>query len=201
VKTPIETEIKVRVGREGKAGVAKARALLRRHGFKITAPRVFEQNLVLDDAKGTIRERGMLLRIRAAGSVITCTFKGPETPGRHKRREEREFRASDLESCVTVFAALGFREVFRYEKYRTEFARDDEPGIVTLDETPVGNFMELEGPSRWIDRTAKNLSFPRDAYITDSYGTLYEDWCRLKGIEPGDMRLSALRTRPGKRGW
>jgi len=202
VKTPIETEIKVRVGSDGKAGVAKARALLRRHGFKTTAPRVFEQNLVLDDAKGTIRERGLLLRVRAAGSVVTCTFKGPETPGRHKRREEREFSANDLEACMAVFAALGFKEVFRYEKYRTEFARDGEPGLVTLDETPVGNFMELEGPSRWIDRTTKNLGFPRKGYITDSYGKLYEDWCQAKGIDPGDMRLPvASRPRPKKRGW
>jgi adenylate cyclase class 2 len=202
VKTPIETEIKLRVGSSGQADVAKVRALLRRHGFAIATPRVFEQNLVLDDREGTIRERGMLLRLRAAGKAVTCTFKGPETPGRHKSREEREFGANDLESCVAVFAALGFREVFRYEKYRTEFARDDEPGIVTLDETPVGNFMELEGPARWIDRTAKALGFSRAAYITDSYGKLYEDWCRKSGIEPGDMRLPAASPgRPRKHGW
>jgi adenylate cyclase class 2 len=91
--------------------------------------------------------------------------------------------------------------VFRYEKYRTEFARGSEPGLVTLDETPVGNFMELEGPARWIDHTAKVLGFSRDAYITDSYGKLYEDWCAARNLVPGDMRLSAAsRTRPHKRG-
>jgi len=202
VKSPIETEIKVRVGSNGKAGVAKARALLRRHGFTITTPRVFEQNLVLDDEPGTLRGRGMLLRVRAAGRVVTCTFKGPETPGRHKRREEREFGASDLKSCIAVFEALGFREVFRYEKYRTEFARGSEPGLVTLDETPVGNFMEMEGPARWIDHTAKALGFSREVYITDSYGKLYEDWCAARNLVPKDMRLpAASRTRPNKRGW
>jgi adenylate cyclase class 2 len=185
LKTPIETEIKLRV--ENAIG---ARALLRRNGFTIAKPRVFEQNLVLDDERGTIRERGLLLRLRAAGKAVTCTFKGPETPGRHKSREEREFGASDLESCVAVFAALGFREVFRYEKYRTEFARSSEPGLVTLDETPVGNFMELEGPARWIDRTAKALGFAREAYITDSYDKLYDDWCVANGIEPKDMRFN-----------
>jgi adenylate cyclase, class 2 len=192
LKAPIETEIKLRVASDGKAGVGKARALLRRHGFRTTTPRVFEQNLVLDDERGTIRERGMLLRLRTAGKVITCTFKGPEMPGRHKRREEREFGVSQFESCVAVFAALGFKEVFRYEKYRTEFARDDEPGLVTLDETPVGNFIELEGPARWIDRAAKGLGFSRDAYITDSYGKLYEDWCAANGVQPKDMRFSRI---------
>jgi adenylate cyclase, class 2 len=185
VKTPIEIEVKLRV-----QSVAKARALLRRHDFTVTAPRVFEQNLVLDDKRGTIRERGMLLRVRAAGKVVTCTFKGPETPGRHKRREERAFIANDLESCVAVLAALGLRDVFRYEKYRTEFARDNEPGLVTLDETPVGNFMELEGPARWIDRTAKALGFGRETYLTDSYGKLYEDWCLANRVRPKDMRFS-----------
>ena len=184
MKTPIETEIKLHL-----ESVSKARALLRRHRFNVIAPRVFEQNLVLDDNHGSLRARGLLLRVRGAGKIITCTFKGPETPGRHKSREEREFRAGDLESCVAFFAALGFHEVFRYEKYRTEFARGREPGHVTLDETPIGVFMELEGPASWIDRTAKVLGFPREAYITLSYGKLYEAWCSTNGIPPKDMRF------------
>ena len=193
MKTPIETEIKIRVDQTGKGSVAKARALLRRHGFTVTTPRVFEQNLVLDDERASLRERGMLLRVRAAGKVFTCTFKGPEMPGRLKRREEREFRAGDLESCLAVFAALGFREAFRYEKYRTEFARGREPGHVTLDETPIGVFMELEGPAGWIDRTAKALGFARAAYITASYSKLYDGWRQANGVERKDMRFSPRR--------
>jgi len=195
VKKPIETEIKLRIEGAGKAGAAKARASLRRHGFAIIAPRVFEQNLVLDDERGSIRERGMLLRVRGAGKVITCTFKGVAVTGRHKSREEREFRASDLDSCIALFAGLGFRETFRYEKYRTEFARDHEPGHVTLDETPIGVFMELEGPARWIDRTARELGFPVTAYVNDSYVKLYEQWCEAAGVEPTGMRFEATIAR------
>jgi len=193
VKTPIETEIKLRVDGSGKAGAAKARALLRTHGFTIIKPRVFERNLVLDDGRGTLRESNRLLRVRAAGKIFTCTFKGPGLPSRHKRREELEFRVDDFESCLAVFAALGFPVSCRYEKYRTEFARDKEPGHITLDETPIGVFMELEGPARWIDRTAKALGFPPTAYITGSYRTLYEVWCRDCGIEPQDMQFSRSR--------
>jgi adenylate cyclase, class 2 len=182
VKTPIETEIKLRV-----PSVAKARALLRVHGFRISEPRVFERNLILDDARNTLRERNMLLRVRAAGKAFTCTFKGPEMPGRHKRRKEIEFRVADFDSCIALFAALGFDVSCSYEKYRTEFARGQESGHVTLDETPIGVFMELEGPARWIDRTAKALGFARTAYITDSYRSLYETWCQDNGIEPRDM--------------
>jgi adenylate cyclase class 2 len=193
VKKPIETEIKLRIEGPGKAGAAKARASLRRHGFAIFAPRIFEQNLVLDDERGSIRAGGMLLRVRSAGKVVTCTFKGPAITGRHKSREEREFRASDLDSCIALFAGLGFRESFRYEKYRTEFSRDGEPGHVTLDETPIGVFMELEGPARWIDRTAKELGFPVTAYVNDSYVTLYLKWCQAAGIAPTGMRFESRR--------
>jgi adenylate cyclase, class 2 len=182
VKPPVETEIKLAV-----SGAAKGRALLRQHGFRVSTPRVFERNLVLDDNRTSLRKRGMLLRVREAGRTVTCTFKGPEIPGRLKRREETEFEVSDLGTCLAVFEALGYREAFRYEKYRTEFSRDGEHGIATLDETPIGVYLELEGPARWIDRTAKALGFTRDAYITTSYGRLYLAWCKASGIQPGGM--------------
>ena len=181
-KPAIEVEIKLAV-----QSAAKARALLRRLDFKVIAPRIFERNRVLDDNEGSLRARGTLLRVREAGKVSTCTFKGPDIPGRHKRRTEREFIASDAEACLALFAGLGFRESFRYEKYRTEFARRNDAGIATLDETPIGVFMELEGPARWIDTTARALGFTRDAYITASYASLYFAWCEEHEIQPADM--------------
>jgi adenylate cyclase class 2 len=190
LKPPVETEIKLAVG-----SAAEGRARLRRQGFKVIAPKVFERNLVLDDERGSLRAGGLLLRVRGAGKQVTCTFKGPDTPGRYKRRVENEFRASDLDACLAVFAGIGFREAFRYEKFRTEFAREGEPGLATLDETPIGVYMELEGPARWIDRAAKGLGFARDAYITASYGQLYTDWCEARGIQPADMRFSPSRRR------
>jgi adenylate cyclase class 2 len=182
VKPPVETEIKLAV-----SGAAKGRAILRQQGFRVSAPRVFERNLVLDDQRGSLRKRGVLLRVRVAGKTVTCTFKGPEIPSRLKRREETEFEVSELGACLGVFEALGYREAFRYEKYRTEFRRDGEHGIATLDETPIGVYLELEGPARWIDRTAKALGFSRDAYITESYGRLYFAWCKASGVEPAGM--------------
>ena len=185
VKRPVEIEIKLAV-----ESVAKARALLRRHGFRVIAPRVFEENLVLDDEARSLYGRGVLLRVRRAGKTVTCTSKGVESAGgRHKRREEHEFRASDFDAALAVFGAVGYREAFRYEKFRTEFARAGEPGHVTLDETPVGIYLELEGPARWIDRTAQVLAFPRDRWITLSYARIYKESCEARGIEAGDMRF------------
>jgi len=210
-KKPEETEIKISV-----EDAAKARASLRAKGFRVLKRRVFEQNIVLDDEAGSLKARNLLLRVRTAGKVVTCTFKGKEIPGIHKRREEREFHADDLTECLALFRGIGYSSSLRYEKYRTEFAREGEPGIatlgytesfryekyrtefafpgepghVTLDETPVGVYLELEGPARWIDRTAKELGFSRDDYVLFSYARLFAMWCAERGIESNAMVFS-----------
>ena len=169
MKKPVETEIKLRI-----PSLRAARKLLRTHGFRVAVRRVFEQNLLLDDAAGSIRTGGKLLRLRRAGKLVTCTFKGVLKRGPHKRREEQEFRVSDFDAALALFAGLGYKESMRYEKYRTEFARAGEPGRATLDETPIGIFMELEGPAAWIDRTAKAFGFTKADYVMEGYATLYQ---------------------------
>jgi adenylate cyclase class 2 len=180
----VETEIKLRI-----ESVMKTRALLRASGFRIMKRRMFEQNLVLDDPAGSLLERGMLLRVRSAGELVTCTFKAPEKPGRHKSRVEHEFQATDLKETLAVFNGIGYREAFRYEKYRTEFAREGERGHVMLDETPMGNFMELEGPARWIDRTAKEFGFKPADHILESYSRLWDRWREQHAVKQRDMRF------------
>src|SRR5690242_9983356 len=147
-----ETEIKLSVG-----GAEAARRLLRRAGFRVSARRVFESNTVFDTAEFGLRTSGRLLRIRQAGARKTLTYKGAARPGPHKSRQEIEMEIADAATLTKIFAALGFLPVFRYEKYRTEFQQPDAGGVIMLDETPVGNFLEVEGPPRWIDRTARSL--------------------------------------------
>ena len=178
----LEVEIKLAV-----ADAETASHKIRGAGFHVRAPRVFEENFVLDTPSGTLRREGFLLRVRRAADAVTCTFKGREIPGPHKRREEREFGASDFHEAVALFHGLGYAPAFRYEKYRTEFARSGEPGHVTLDETPVGVLLELEGPADWIDRTAQELGFKPDDYILKSYGRLYAEWREKHPEAPPDM--------------
>ena len=186
VSKPVEIEVKLAV-----VGARAAREMLRTAGFRVRAVRAFERNLVLDDAKRALRRTGLLLRVRetrrGGRNHVLCTFKGPSQPGPHKVREEREFTAASAADCIAVFAGLGYAPAFRYEKYRTEYARKGEAGHVTLDETPIGVFLELEGTATWIDRTAKRLGFSRDAYITSSYYRLQEVWCAAVNRPLGDM--------------
>jgi adenylate cyclase class 2 len=176
-----ETEIKLRIG-----DVAAAQQLIEAHGFHVAVPRVYERNVVLDNAAAELRESRQLLRLRQAGQVVTLTFKGVSSAGRHKTREERETRVSNFAEMLIILNRLGFQETFVYEKYRTEFCADSG-GVITLDETPVGNFLELEGEAEWIDATAHLLGFQEEQYLTSSYGSLYLEWCQRAGTEPENM--------------
>ena len=96
----------------------------------------------------------------------------------------------DPETFVQILAGLGYVPAFRYEKYRAIYRSAVDPdGIVTIDETPIGTFLELEGEPEWIDRTAVLLGFtPRD-YITASYAALYMQYRAAHPGVPKDMRF------------
>jgi adenylate cyclase class 2 len=88
-----------------------------------------------------------------------------------------------------ILERLGYSQVFRYEKFRTEYveAGNPEAGILTIDETPIGDFLELEGDGDWIDRKAQELGFSRKDYILTSYGKLYLEECEQRGVQPTHM--------------
>ena len=75
-----------------------------------------------------------------------------------------------------ILRALGFAPTFIYEKFRSEWS--DGEGHVVLDHTPIGDIAEIEGKSRWIDRTAKALGISANDYVTKSYSELFFDWKR-----------------------
>ena len=53
----------------------------------------------------------------------------------------------------------------------------DSEGHCVVDETPIGNFAELEGTADWIDRVAARLGVSASASImTLSYGRLFDQW-------------------------
>ena len=107
----------------------------------------------------------MLLRLRQVGGNCLVTWKGPSIPGPHKIRPELETLVGSVEMMDRILRELGYEPVFRYEKYRTEFKQGGgaAEGVVTLDETPIGDFFELEGAPDWIDKTAGLLGFERGA--------------------------------------
>jgi adenylate cyclase, class 2 len=179
----IETEVKIAVRQPD-----TIRDLLRSRGFDQAVPRRFEANTVYDTPEARLRTNSMLLRVREVGDHCILTWKGPGTPGAHKMRPEVETSAGSAEKLGRILTEIGFQPAFRYEKFRTEYKTSpDAAGVITLDETPIGTFLELEGPGDWIDGTAVALGFTPDDYILESYGRLYISDCQRRGVEPGNM--------------
>ncbi|MEX2261682.1 MAG: class IV adenylate cyclase [Bryobacteraceae bacterium] len=168
-----------------------ARRRIRQAGFQLVHPRTFESNTVFDTPGSGLLARGELLRVRRFGKQVVLTHKGPAHTGKHRTREETEVELSDAAAFERILRRLGFHPVFRYEKYRTEYAKPGEHGMILVDETPIGAFLELEGGPRWIDRTARALGFSEADYITKSYGGLYQEWCERNGVPRGHMVFAA----------
>ena len=173
--------------------VADAKALARRlraSGFRLVTRRTHEMNVLYDLAGHPLRQRGEILRLRKYGDRWTLTHKSKGTARRHKSRQELETAVADGASLDRILRALGFSPSFRYEKFRREWA--DGQGHVVIDETPIGTVAEIEGPPRWIDRTAKVLGIPQSSYITLSYGAMFDEWKRRTGSPAQEMTFAAV---------
>jgi adenylate cyclase class 2 len=185
----IETEIKFRV-----ANVGELALRLREGGFRLETPRAFESNVLYDTPDRKMRARTEILRIRSYAGRWTVTHKRLPDSGlgedRHKHRVETETEVSDGDTLAEVFLSLGLVAAFHYEKWRSEWS--DGTGHCVVDETPIGNYAELEGPADWIDRTAANLGVSSADYITLSYGRLFEQWRQQHHCDANDLTFAAI---------
>ncbi len=156
MSTPTETEVKIRLTE--KAAILER---IEHAGLTLSVARQFEANTLYDTPDQSLRGREMLLRLRQIGDKAVVTWKGPGHPGPYKSRPELETSVGSIEILGEILMQVGYQPFFRYEKYRTEFVRQNRLGVVTVDETPIGDFLELEGPGDWIDEMAAQLGFSR----------------------------------------
>lgn len=181
-----EIEIKFRV-----ADTRTLARKLRAAGFRIVTKRSHEMNTLYDLPGEVLRGRQQLLRLRQYGSEWTLTHKAKKKTGRHSSREELETVVADGKKMDLILRALGYAQSFRYEKLRAEWT--DGKGQVVVDQTPIGNFCEIEGPPRWIDATAKKLGVSQADYITKNYATLFFDWKQESKNPAEEMTFKAVR--------
>jgi adenylate cyclase class 2 len=196
-----ETEVKIRIQNS-----RIVRRKLKDLGFAEVHRRSLEDNVLYDTPDRALRRTRSILRLRRYGGRWWVTWKGtPDPDPNYKSRVELEAEIHHAGAIEAILRMLGFVPVFRYQKYRTQFARDSERGRkrplleVSLDETPIGDFIEIEGNRRGIDRIARALGHARDEYSTASYGALYLEHCNRKGIAPGDMVFERPAMNTGRR--
>ena len=181
-----EVEIKFRVD-DLRALARKLRAA----SFRLVTRRTHEMNTLYDLPGQVLRNRKELLRLRKYGSSWTLTHKSGSKIQRHSSRKELETAVDDGKEMGAILHALGYSPSFRYEKFRAEWS--DGTGNVVVDETPIGNFCEIEGPPRWIDATAKKFGVKREDYITKNYATLFADWRREQKNTAEEMTFKAVK--------
>ncbi len=185
--TRVEIEIKLRVAsvQEGLEKIALLPAELEE------APRL-EDNEVYDTATGSLAAAGSLLRLRVVGGRGIVTLKEKVASAlRAKVRSETETSVDVPDAIRAVFARVGLVRVYRYQKYRSYHAwTDPQSGhqlMITLDDTPIGVFMELEGDSGTIERAAAKMGFAASDHILDDYLSLHKAWLAQRGLPFGDM--------------
>lgn len=177
----LEVEIKLAIG-PAAAVIRKLESL----GARLAHPRGLEVNVLLDLPGQPLLARGAMLRVRKYGGRSILTYKEPAPgPAGYKSRREIETLIPDFDAVVRIFEAAGFTRVWRYMKYRTALELN---GLhVLLDETPIGNYLELEGERASIDAVASRLGRSPDEYIVLSYRGLQERDCLKRGVVPGDL--------------
>jgi|SRR6202050_3174425 adenylate cyclase class 2 len=182
---PKEIEIKFRI-----ESLPALTGALKRAGFRQITRSTHEMNSLYDLPGQELRKRGELLRLRKYGDRWMLTHKAKGDSGRHKVRVELETRVENGQQMDAILRALGFAPSFRYEKYRAEWS--DGAGHVVLDETPIGNFGEIEGPARWIDRTARALGIASTDYVTQTYAELFFAWKRRARSGAKEMTFGSV---------
>jgi adenylate cyclase class 2 len=167
---PSGKEIEVKFYLPGFSGLESRLAGL---GAQLVQSRIYERNLRFDTPGGELVRSSRVLRLRQ-DTIARLTYKGPaEVEGGASLRRELEFTVSDFEMAREFLEALGYQVVMMYEKYRMTYALDAL--LVTLDEMPYGNFMEIEGPSgESIQTAALQLELDWEKRILDGYVVLFE---------------------------
>ena len=178
----LEIEVKLRL-----ADAAAFRSLLIERGWK-PSRQIFERNTVFDTPEQELLNSQRLLRIRQIDDRAIVTVKLPTAyGGPHKVREEHQFETNNAEQARQVFLGLGYEPSWIYEKRRTTFRKDGESGVIEVDETPIGNFAEMEGAAGWIDSTAQALGFSKGDYVTETYRALFDAWAAQTGSDVKHM--------------
>jgi adenylate cyclase class 2 len=188
------TETEIKLAWDGTP--QQAQELIERTGYSISKPRTLNDDCLFDLLSGALKQSDQILRLRRTLSPgrekdAMVTYKGAATREVYKSREEIEFNVSDPDAFILVLDRLGYHPGFRYQKYRTEFTAPGEPGVITLDETPIGVYLELEGPQHWIDSAAERLGFPITRFLNISYAALYRNYRQQHPEAPVNMVFGA----------
>lgn len=144
----------------------------------------FERNIKFDDDSQRFKA-GLLLRLRSYAGMADITYKKRLPSEKFMMREEVILNIDSFERGKKLLEAIGFKPYFRYEKKRQTWEYNDV-GIL-VDVVVIGNFIEIEGTKEKITETAEKLGLDMKDAVPISYGELFVEHCKSKGIPLHDM--------------
>jgi len=153
--------------------------------------RMLEVNLRFDTPDRKLSKQAQVLRLRQDDQAI-LTFKSSDKIVEGIIfRKELEVIVSDFQTTRAILETLGFQVFMTYEKYRQNYQLNDL--VVSVDEMPYGNFIELEGNSPGhIRATAALLGLDWEKRINLSYTALLALYNQNTGHDFKDLSFSAF---------
>jgi adenylate cyclase class 2 len=165
----LEIEVKVKVH-----DLKKTQKSLFSSGAELYRPKYFEENILYDFPEKKLTKSNQALRLRTIGKKNILTYKGEQRKSRKfKIRNEYETEVKDKNQLKKIISSLGFKQIFTYQKYRSEFRTKNLK--IFLDETKAGKFIEFEGKREDIVRFTKKMGFSKKDFIKTDYITLLKE--------------------------
>ena len=159
----LEIEVKIKIEH-----LADVKERIIEQGATLTKERHSHDDTFYDWPALELRKKHFALRVRKINKKAFLTFKGPEQKSRKfKIREEYETEIKNERHLRKILKSLGLQPVFNYQKYRTVYRKKTLK--VCLDETHIGNFIELEGEKNKIVQFAEALGFSKNEFIKLDY--------------------------------
>ena len=158
-------------------------------------PEVFESNIRFEDADGTLKKGGRLLRLRMDGSC-RMTYKCPplKDDPEYKVYRELEVEVNDCDAMTAILQSLGFHPAQVYEKRRRVFHWLDVE--LCLDRMPFGDFLEIEGPKESIRDAANRLELAWRDRILTNYLSIFEMVRAAYGLPFHDVTFANFERHP-----
>ncbi|HDJ23927.1 MAG TPA: class IV adenylate cyclase [Candidatus Aminicenantes bacterium] len=158
-----EIEVKIKI-----SSLPDLRKKLEELGAEIIKDRYFEDNTLYDFKHQELRQKKSALRLRKINKKCFLTFKGPPLKSRSfKIREEYETEVKNEKQTKKILKKIGLKATFTYSKFRTVFKFQRVK--LFIDETPIGNFIEIEGKQSDIVKVARQLGYSRRDFIKKDY--------------------------------
>jgi len=165
----LEIEVKIRI-----YDIGAISEKISNLGTKLEKERYLEENTLYDFRSKDLEKKQQALRLRTINKKIFLTFKGPPQKSRKfKIREEYETEVRNEKQLKKILKSLGLQPVFNYQKYRTVYRKKNLK--VCLDETRIGNFLEIEGQRNEIIKFSKALGISKGEFVKLDYVQLMKN--------------------------